>query len=435
MNPLLQKIQAQLRRPGLWNIGRLLSASVFAQVLSIGIAPIVTRLYSKEDYGFLAIVISVSSILGTFATLQYHQTILLPKEDEEAKLGTALSLYLSAALSGLVLVLYFVCMPFLSHWFNFQESYTQWFLVLPVLVLLSGFSTTISIWANRKQQYKLLSRSRITASIATSVTTVGLGWLLDGPTGLIVGFTLNYVILSIMLWFSGINRELSTLPMKEFSRIKTWAKQNAGYPLMTLPSEFVNMFINQLPVFLLTTLKGAGEAGLFSLCNRVLATPVNMVASATGEFFRQKAASEYAEKGECQSTFTKITLGLAGISIVPFAVLGVFSPALFAWIFGEEWRQAGEYAQVLSALFFFKFVVSPVSFMYYIANRLKEDLLVHVYLIASTLGLFVFLKSAPTEVMLAGYVVNYILVYIFVGWRSWHFSKGEKTTTSEASLR
>ncbi len=160
-----------------------------------------------------------------------------------------------------------------------------------------------------------------------------------------------------------------------------------------------------------------------------------MVASATGEFFRQKAASEYAEKGECQSTFTKITLGLAGISIVPFAVLGVFSPALFAWIFGEEWRQAGEYAQVLSALFFFKFVVSPVSFMYYIANRLKEDLLVHVYLIASTLGLFVFLKSAPTEVMLAGYVVNYILVYIFVGWRSWHFSKGEKTTTPEATLR
>jgi len=71
------------------------------------------------------------------------------------------------------------------------------------------------------------------------------------------------------------------------------------------------------------------------------------------------------------------------MGVVPFLILLFYSPELFILVFGEKWRQAGEFSQILSFLFFIQFVVSPLSSLILIAEKQKIDFYLQIYLVAT----------------------------------------------------
>ena len=102
------------------NVSKLTSATAIAQLISIGTAPILYRIYDKEAYGTLGLYMSVTSVLGVFSTMQYLQVIMLEKEDEDAINAMWLNRLINtgfAILVGLSLVLF---SPFLV---NFLKLY------------------------------------------------------------------------------------------------------------------------------------------------------------------------------------------------------------------------------------------------------------------------------------------------------------------------
>ena len=79
------------------------SGSAGAQLLLVLAAPILTRLYTPEDFGLLAIYTSLLALAGVISSLRYELAIPLPKEDEEAANTAVLCLGLiaiSALLTG-----------------------------------------------------------------------------------------------------------------------------------------------------------------------------------------------------------------------------------------------------------------------------------------------------------------------------------------------
>ena len=60
-------------------------------------------------------------------------------------------------------------------------------------------------------------------------------------------------------------------------------------------------------------------------------------------------------------------MSVAGIPI--FGLLLLFAPSLFALIFGNEWRHAGEIAQILSPWLLLNFICSPVAAIAIVLNR------------------------------------------------------------------
>lgn len=67
------------------NVTTLASGTTIAQGISLITAPILYRIYDKEDYGTLALYIGIVGVIGVFSTMQYLQPILLEKEDDDAK--------------------------------------------------------------------------------------------------------------------------------------------------------------------------------------------------------------------------------------------------------------------------------------------------------------------------------------------------------------
>ena len=66
------------------NVVKLVFGTGLAQVLPIAVLPILTRMYSPEEFGIFAIYMAVAGILGVVATGRYELSIVLPDNDKEA---------------------------------------------------------------------------------------------------------------------------------------------------------------------------------------------------------------------------------------------------------------------------------------------------------------------------------------------------------------
>ena len=61
-----------------------MTGTSLAQAIPIIISPILTRIYTPEDFGLLALFLSITNIIGSVANGRYELAIMLPKEDEDA---------------------------------------------------------------------------------------------------------------------------------------------------------------------------------------------------------------------------------------------------------------------------------------------------------------------------------------------------------------
>jgi len=74
------------------NLVKLSSSTLLAQVLLIISSPLLTRLYSPEDFGVFAFFIGIIGVLSTITNLRYEQAIIIPKKDSLANQLVYLSL-------------------------------------------------------------------------------------------------------------------------------------------------------------------------------------------------------------------------------------------------------------------------------------------------------------------------------------------------------
>ena len=151
-----------------------------------------------------------------------------------------------------------------------------------------------------------------------------------------------------------------------------------------------------------------------------------VLSTAVSEVFRQRASADYARLKNCSEIYKKTFKSLVLIGIGPFLIFLLLSPELFAFVFGSTWRYSGELAQVMALLFFCRFIISPLSSLYYIAGKQKEDFILHGWMAVSTAAVMYFggqIFSEPKHLVLA-YVLNYASIYSIYLVRSRTFSKG-----------
>jgi len=109
-------------------------------------------------------------------------------------------------------------------------------------------------------------------------------------------------------------------------------KQFANFPRYSLPTNFINNFTNQIPVFMITAFAGQSFTGLFNMCNRLLSVPQIFLSSAVGDVFKQRATHDFNHLGSFRMIFLKTAKTLIAFSLFPFLVL-LFHYFLFWYYF------------------------------------------------------------------------------------------------------
>jgi O-antigen/teichoic acid export membrane protein len=293
---------------------------------------------------------------------------------------------------------------------------------------MSSMNQILYAWCNRRRDYGRLASNRVLGAGVAAGAQIGTGLLNGGGGGLIMGLLTGQAVNAAGLGWRTWLRDRASLSCASKKGMREVARKYRNFPLYSLPAEFINVLTNQLPVLLLTYFASAASAGLYGLTQRVLGLPTTLIASSVVDVFKQRAAEDYVRNGNCREIFGKTFKGLVSLAIIPFALIFLLGPSLFALVFGEKWISAGEYARWLSIMYFLRFVSSPLSYVYLIAGRQKEDSLLHVYMALSTAGALwiAYHLSRDPFWMIAAFSLNYSFVYAIYLARSYGFAKGKR---------
>lgn len=408
------------------NAGTLMSGTVFAQGISVFTAPVLYRIYDKVDYGTLGLYIAISGVIGVFSTMQYSAAILLEKNEEDAKQVIWLNRIINICVALLAGVIILLGADIIAHYLN-NPNITMWLILVPISIFFGGQNAIFRVWANRKKEYKILTFNTILIAILIPCISIPVGLYNNGPLGLFLGLLSSHVIPPIILFFHFSKKDNLGFSILDITKVKQLSNKYIQFPKYTLPSEFINRFSNHLPVFMLSTFVGAETVGVYNLAVRMLGLPITFISSAIGEVFRQKASVDYNKYGNCKSFFIKTLKSLLLISILPFTILVIFGPDLFAIVFGEKWKQAGIFARILSIMFLANLITSPLTFLYFIANKQREDFILHIWMLISTIGAFLLGNYVwgTTNAILLCYSINFTIIYMIYLFRSYTFSKGQ----------
>lgn len=422
----------RLKSGFLRNVVTLATGTTIAQLIPILVAPILSRLYTPEDYGLMALFSSVAGLLGILATGMYAQAVILAKDDREAAdllaLAASITVVFSLVAALIMVVFHRTLVGILRN-----PAISPWLYLAPVSILLGGILQGLTNWSNRKQQYKRLATNRVAGALAGTGVQLAAG-VTQTSGGLILGLLSGLGVSTGLLGGRVVKEDRETLKLASWPGMRQAARDFRRFPIYVLPTEFINVAINQVPVFVLNTLANTASVGLYGMTQRVLGLPSSLIASSITDVFKQRASSDYLRDGNCRDIYMKTFKLLLALAIGPFGLLFMFGPQLFGLVFGEQWVAAGEYARYLSIMFFFGFVSSPLSYVYFIVGRQREDLMLHIYMAFSTLAALVlgYLIFREARYMILCFSLNYSLIYLIYLVRSYQFSGGSTTRDNSA---
>jgi O-antigen/teichoic acid export membrane protein len=400
----------------------LTSGAVLEQIISIFSAPISSRIFSAENYGGLGVYMAITGVLGTLTSSHYPQAVLIAKEEDEARNLIWFCGFLAAAIS-IVIGLAVCTILFFTDWL---DALGFWTFTIPFSIMLSAIIRVLSVWANRTKQYKIISKNRVATALFTISIQLAVGYFINKKFGLMAGFLTGQIIGAVLLIRPFLFQEEIKIGLPCPKYFKRYAQEYRRFVIYGMPADFINSLINQLPVYFLNSMAGLSYVGNFSFAQRLLGLPTLLIGNSIADVFRQKAGEVYRKKGECSELFIKTGRILFLIGIIPLIIMLLFAPEIFAIVFGEQWRKAGEIARILSPLFFFRIIVSPLSYLYTLSGHMREDLIIHLGSLGVITGGFIVTNHffSNKDFLLAGYSTAYFGIYLIYLTRSFQFSKG-----------
>lgn len=392
------------------NVSILASGSVVSQAILFAVSPILTRLYTPEQFGNFQLFMSLSLLTGVLVTGKMELAIVLPKSEAEGRRVTQTSILLSLCASGVLLLLFQLFSPLLLKNVYFQ-NHPHWLYWIPLSNLLGGCISSVLLWIQRKEKYLKNTFVSIGQALLTTVLNIAIAYSSLQQEGLFWAFLLTQFILTIVL--------MSGEPLFEqfwdWTETRRILKQYIVFPKYMLWSEFLLTVNQQVVPIVFGFLYAPTTVGLFYLAIRILRVPTLVISNAVGNVFKNDAINTFRETNDFQPLYRATLKRMILLGIVPFSVLLLSAPLFFTFFFGEKWTVAGMYAQALSVMLFFEFITVPFLTVYIVTQKTKLNLFAQsINTVASLsgifIGYFVFQDAYYSIVFFAGFnIIVYVL--------------------------
>lgn len=350
----------------------LAGGSIFGQALVILSSPFLTRLFTPEEFGLFAVFSGLAAIGGVVAGLRYEFAIPLMVDDHEAAAMFIVTAVV-AALMALLLALLIWCS---GDWLAMQvatPALASWLWLLPPAVLAWGLGSSLTFWSVRQRTYRVNALNRTLQLGSQAGGQLGLGLLGSGTAGLILGYLLGYLVRFGHFLYELPAAERGLLRRVSAAMVWRQALTHWRYPAFGFPTSLLQASCQHAPAILIAALYGPMLAGFYALSQRIMGLPSKMLSEAASKVFVGEIRDVAAI--DLYRYFLRTTALFAGLGLLGAAPLVLFAPPLFAFVFGEAWREAGVIVQLLIPLYLFRFVVQPVSMILYYLKRQEIHLL------------------------------------------------------------
>lgn len=324
----------------------MMRANVGSQLLMLGCLPILTRLFSPEDFGIAALFNSLLAITSSICIWKFDRAM------PNAHSNTHAALLMFAGLSFLVLycttiTLLLVWSPsFFSLWEGFNTLGTI-VLLLPVALLLTGLQLAHHGWFVRLSDMGPVSTARWIYALAYLGASMLLGLAGYTLAGMVVGIVVALLCSALFLSFSA--KTLYTNRQRfSWERFQIVVFGSAELTSQSSVVALVNTLSRSCIIIFLAQLFSTEQVGQFALMLRLAITPIRAITASIALSFWARAAE--LARSKAYKTLKRLYFKLLGsLAVVATAIIAgcLLSPYFLVPVLGSQWQGAD---QVLIAI-------------------------------------------------------------------------------------
>jgi O-antigen/teichoic acid export membrane protein len=384
-----------------------MTGTTIAQAIPVAISPILTRIYTPEDFGIFALFVSVVGIMAVISTGKYEMSLILPRKDSFA--------YQLLILSGIIVLVSSIIYLFSVVIANTFYSIDTIYYLLPLTVLFIGLNNTFDKYNNRIKNYKLMSYQRLMKTTIESIVSIAFMVFFHLKSGLIWGFVLGFLISNLTMLYINVKSFQQKAFRVSKAKMKILAKKYINFPKYNMPHSLLNTVSENAPIFLIPIFYGNTTLGLYAFGIKIVQAPLGLLSNAIFNVLGQKMAEEYGKGNEIYSIFKVMLKNLLKISLlmIPFFL---FADDIFSFIFGIEWIEAGFYIQIMSIILIGTFILSPFSMIPHIFGQQKKAFIIEIVATFAKILPFIiggYFFNLNIKEVLYIYVLLYSLVLLY----------------------
>lgn len=342
------------------SVAMLAGGTATAQAINVLMAPVITRLFSPADVGRIGLYLVFIDLASVALLLRLETALVSGRSEREAAQLAILAFAVLPITAVAASVLFFVLIhESIAGYEVLTESSTPWMIVS---LALAGSGATLRYWLVRANRFRPISQSIVLQNVGRAGAQVGFGAAGLGWLGLLAADLLGRGA-GLLVTLAAASRAviahagpLGELPARALLR-RYWR-----FPVLALPSSFLDAFALALPIPLITSLYGVEAAGLFVLVQLVLALPTAVIGTSVADAFHGRIAHLARESPELAvGLFRRTGIALMAIG-TPFTIAGmILVPVVFDVIFGPAWHAAKPLVVVMAPWALASLVVGPLS--------------------------------------------------------------------------
>ncbi len=322
------------------NVARVASAHVVAQAFAFLTLPILSRLYSPEDFAILTTYSVLQSIGLSFVTARADW--LLPNARNRYRAALIFSAGLAALcfFSLAITLMMFLFEDYIMKYFSLDDEFLIYYL-LPIGLAAGGLQLMFQAWYVHGGDLTNVGWARLSQGLVTVLLSVGLVFIYPGPLGLVVSYLLGFVAAAFLLGlrltdFPAIH--FRKLVKHSFSIIRVYrAELAASIALAT-----VNIVMTSSIILLLIIWYDSQTVGWYGLVFRVATAPIGLITTAVVQSFWSEAASLAKTDARGLRLFYLGATRRLVILTLPFLLIFSLAPFYIPFLFGEDkWSGAG----------------------------------------------------------------------------------------------
>jgi O-antigen/teichoic acid export membrane protein len=413
---LIRTITSKIKELKLGQSALLAGSAGIGQAISYIFMPVLSRVFTTEDYSTFSLYYAWIVPLAVFST--FRMEFAIPHQsDSEKRFSTAHltiknSIYITL-ICALILALGYV-FGFLSH-----PEMCIW---LPLGILSISIPQILYFLSTRENQYKKSGLYRIINNLVLQSATALLGWMTWGSYGLIIGMLIGQLAGALTLATGNFKKIIQARSSK------TWIQslhEFKSYILFSTPQGLIETLQLSGTIFVIYALFDEPYPGLFYLCWRILQSPISLISNTIFVVHYNNASQLHNQNEDYRWLIKKTAKLLFAVGAFIGVLLFFLGPWLFALFLGEPWREAGEIARILSLWFVFQFAVTPFSFVAILEKEQRTAFLLSVIdIIVKLLSLMVGSHFHSIKIGLTLYSITSSILLLYTYF--WYLKKSKK---------
>ena len=400
------------------------SGASLAQLVGIVGMPVLTRLYTPEDFAVQSLFLQVVAYATALVTWRYEYFVQLPKSDVDVNALNRLVLALGClTVLGSTPLLWFFRYTIAAQLGN--SDVAIWLLWAPTTAVLVSWTLAIQNNAQRGGDVKTSGLSELVGKLVYVSTGLIAAQVHSGTAGLIMTSAVAAIGKSTLV----MALRPAWLKASLQCEVRAVARVRSRYGRLatsTVVAHLLSTSTFAIPLVAIARLYGAEILGQFALVMATIFLPSGLLGTAIGQVYYQRAARQWAEGSSFFGLWRDMVHKLLIIGVPVYAIVALLSELAYPLVFGDRWALAGEFATWMSVAALVSFVSSPIDRTCLIVGAASYSIVWSVYRVASTvvvIWLAVALEFSPTSFAKAFAIQMCVALGIDL-WMSRRFSQG-----------